>query len=149
MLLVSEHRAWHWELINSRWRDPRIYKPDDIIFSCRTVWSNASKGHVGKLEFSFIGLWQIKSSAGGGLYSIEHFHHPTWQMKKHIADLTSYPAEIIPFKPINGPDTQYSQLHKAIDPHPFKEAGISCFFPPQPFKVPVKFLNVNNHTDFM
>jgi hypothetical protein len=148
MLLVSEHRAWHWELINSRQRDPRIFKPDNIIFACRAVWSNASKGHVSKLEFSFTGPWQIISSADGGLYNIEHCHCPTWWMKKHTADLTPYPAELIPFKPINGPDSQYSQLHKAIDPHPFKEAGISGFLPLQPFKVPVKLLNGGNHTDF-
>jgi hypothetical protein len=69
-------------------------------------------------------------------------------MKKHVADLTPYPAELIPFEPINGPDTKYSQLYKAIEPHPFKEADISGFLPPQPFKVPAKFLNVSNHTDF-
>ncbi len=27
MLLVSEHHAWHRELINSRWRNPRVYTP--------------------------------------------------------------------------------------------------------------------------
>jgi hypothetical protein len=69
-------------------------------------------------------------------------------MKKHVTDLTLYPAGLIPFKLINGPNTQYSQLHKAIDPCPFKEAGISGFLPLQPFKVPAKFLNVGNHTDF-
>ncbi len=48
MLLVSEHRAWHWELINSCRHNPRIYKPDYIVFSCRAVWSDASKGRVGR-----------------------------------------------------------------------------------------------------
>ncbi len=115
---------------------------------CRAIQSNASKGWVGNLEFSFTGPWQIISSADGGLYNIEHCHHPTWWMKKHAADLTPHPAELIPFDPINGPDTQYSQLHKAIDPHQFKEAGISGFLPLQPFKVPAKFLNISNHTDF-
>jgi hypothetical protein len=106
MLLVSEHRAWHSELINSRQCNPRIYKPDDIIFACRAVWSSASKGCVGKLEFSFTGPWCIIGFADGGSYNIEHCHHPNRQMKKHAADLTPYPAELIPFKPINGPDTQ-------------------------------------------
>jgi hypothetical protein len=55
---------------------------------------------------------------------------------------------LIPFEPKNIPQTQYSQFHKAIDLHLFKEAGISGFFPPQPFKVPAKFLNIGNHTDF-
>jgi hypothetical protein len=147
MLLLFEHRAWHQALINSRRRDPRIYKPDDV-FACCAVQSDASKGCVGKLEFSFTGPWQIISSADGGLYNIEYCHHPTQWIKKHTADLTPYPAELIPFEPINGPNTQYSQLLKAIDPHPFKEAGISGFLPPQPFKVPAMFLNVCNHTDF-
>jgi hypothetical protein len=88
------------------------------------------------------------SSADSGLYNIEHCHHPTWQTKKHAADLTPYPAKLTPFEPVNGSDTQYSQLHKVIDPHPFKEASISGFLPPQPFKVPAKFLNLGNHTGF-
>ncbi len=51
MLLVSEHCAWHRELINYRRRNPRIYKPDDIVFACRAVWCDDSKDPVGKLEF--------------------------------------------------------------------------------------------------
>jgi hypothetical protein len=107
MLLVSEHCVWHQELINSHWRDLRIYKPDNIVFAHHAVWSSASKGCVGKLEFSFTGPWQIISSVDSGSYNIEHCHHPTWWMKKHAADLTPYPAELIPFEPINGPNTQY------------------------------------------
>ena len=57
MLLVSENRTWHRELINSRQRGPRIYKPNDIAFARRAVRSNASKGYVGKLEFVFTGPW--------------------------------------------------------------------------------------------
>jgi hypothetical protein len=57
ILLVSEHCAWHRELINSRQHDPRIYKPNDIAFARRAVRSNASKGYVGKLEFVFTGPW--------------------------------------------------------------------------------------------
>jgi hypothetical protein len=51
MLLVSENRTWHRELINSRQRGPRIYKPNDIVFACCAVWSDASKGCLGKLKF--------------------------------------------------------------------------------------------------
>jgi hypothetical protein len=113
MLLVSEHRSWHRELINSHWRNPRIYKPDDIMFARCAVWSNASKGYGGKLDFSFTGPWRIIGSADGGSYNIEHCHHPYWRMKKNVADLTPYPAELIPFEPIKGPITQYptSQGH--------------------------------------
>ncbi len=148
MLLVSKHRAWHCELINSRWCDPRVYTPDDIVFACCADWSDALKGCVGKLKFSFTGPWRVLGSAVGGSYNIEHCYHPTQRMKKHTADLAPYLAELIPFKPIDGPDTQYSQLHKVINPHLFKEAGISGFLPPQPFRVPAKFINVSNYTDF-
>jgi hypothetical protein len=89
MLLASEHHAWHQELINSRWRKPRIYKPDDIIFACCAVWSDASKDCVGKLEFSFTCPWRIIGSADGGPYNIEHWHHTNWQIKSML--LTSHP----------------------------------------------------------
>jgi hypothetical protein len=148
MLLVSKHCTWHRELISSRWHDPRVYKPDDIPFPCHAVCSDDSKGCVGKLEFSFTGPWRVINSADGGSYNIEHCHHPTRRMKKHAANLTPYPAELIPFEPVNGPNTQYSQLHKATDPHSFKEAGISGFLPLQPFEVPAKFINVSNYTEF-
>jgi hypothetical protein len=135
--------------MNSRWHNTSVYNPDDIVFACHAVWSDASKGWVGKLKFSFMGPWRVIGSAGDRSYNIEHCHHPTQQMKKHATDLTPYPAELIPFEPVASPDTQYSQLHKAIDPHPFKEAGISDFLPLQPFTVPTKFINVNNYTDFL
>jgi hypothetical protein len=143
MLLVSQHCAWHRELINSRQRNPRVYNPNDVVFACHAIWSDASKGCVGKLEF-----FSLDPSGLSILHNIKHCHHPTWRMKKHAADLTPYPAELIPFEPIDGPDTQYSQLHKAIDPHPCKVAGISGFLPPQPFKVSAKFIDISNYTDF-
>ncbi len=113
-------------MINSCQRNPRIYKLNGIVFVCCAVWSDASKGCVGKLEFSFTSPWRIIGSADSGLYNIEHCRHPNWRMKKHAADLTPHPAELIPFEPINGPDTQYSQLCKAIDPHPFKVLNIDA-----------------------
>jgi hypothetical protein len=42
--------------------------------------------------------------------------------------------ELVPFKPIDGPDNQYGQLHKPINAKPYKEAGIKGFIPPMPFK---------------
>ncbi len=32
-LLVREHREWHRALISSRWQDPRVYSPGDIVFA--------------------------------------------------------------------------------------------------------------------
>jgi hypothetical protein len=148
MPLVTKHHPWHRQLINSCQYNPRVYDSNDIVLACYAIWSDASKGCVGKLEFSFTGPWRVIGSADSGFYNIAHCHHPTWHMKKHTADLTPYPAELIPFEPVNGPNTQYSKLYKAIDPHLFKEAGISGFLPPQPFRVPAKFIDVSNYTDF-
>jgi hypothetical protein len=142
MFLVTEHCAWHQELVNSCQRSPRIYALGNIVFACHAVQSDASKGSVRKLEFSFPGPWQIIDSALSGSYNIEHCHHPNRRMKKHAANLTPYPVELIPFEPVHRPDTEYSQLHKAIKPHPFKAAGINRFLRPKPFQVPAKFLSV-------
>ncbi len=79
---------------------------------------------------------------------IKHCHHPNRRMKKHAADLTPYPTELIPFKPIRGPDTEYSQFYNAIEPHPFKAAGIDGFLPPKPFILPTKFLTVESDNTF-
>jgi hypothetical protein len=76
------------------------------------------------------------------LYSIEHCHNEKQQDKKHAADLTPYPQELISFAPTNGADTRYGRLHKSIGKHPFKEAGIKGFTPPSPFQVPTGYLDV-------
>jgi hypothetical protein len=78
----------------------------------------------------------------GGSYSIEHCHNEKHRDKKHAADLTPYPQELIPFVPIDGADTRYGQLHKPIGENPFKEAGIKGFTPSSPFRVPVGYLDV-------
>ncbi len=61
---------------------------------------------------------------------------------------TQLTAELIPFEPNDGPDTQYSQLHKAVNPHPFNKAGILGFLPPQLSKVPAHFIDAGDYTDF-
>ncbi len=65
--------------------------------------SDALKDCVSKLEFSVTGPWRVISSADSGSYNIEHCRHPTRGTKKHATDLTPYPAEPIPFEPVNGP----------------------------------------------
>jgi hypothetical protein len=87
-LLVSKHHTWHRELINSRRCNPRVYNPNDIVFACWAAWSDASRGCIGKLKFSFTGPWWVIGSADGGSYNIELFHHPTWHMMKTL--LTSH-----------------------------------------------------------
>jgi hypothetical protein len=60
---------------------------------------------------------------------------PKTVQKKHASDLSPYPAELIPFEPLDSADSRYGQLHKPLCESPFKEAGIHGFTPPTPFKV--------------
>jgi hypothetical protein len=64
-------------------------------------------------------------------------------MKKHALDMSSYPLELVPFEPINGPDNRYGQLHKPINANPYKEAGMRGFIPPMPFKETSQFLTTD------
>jgi hypothetical protein len=36
-LLVCEQRCWHWELINARRPDPRLYSVGDVVFAQRST----------------------------------------------------------------------------------------------------------------
>ncbi len=147
-LLVREHREWHHVLINSCRQDPRVYSPGDIVFTRQAICSDASREHVGKLEYKFTSPWRIVESLHGGSYSIEHSLHPKQIEKKHAADLSPYPAKLISFEPINGADTSYGQLYRPIGANPFKEAGLNRFKPPTPFRVSQNFVNVGNFTNF-
>jgi hypothetical protein len=142
MLLVREQREWHQELVNSHCRDLCIYSPGNIVFARCATRFDAACGWVGNLEYAITGPWQILEALHGGSYSIEHRHNNNKQDKKHAADLTPYPQELIPFVPINGANTRYGQLHKPIGKQPFKEVGIKGFTPPLPFQVPTGYLDV-------
>jgi hypothetical protein len=63
----------------------------------------------------------------GALYDLKHCSTPNRKQKKHASDLSPYPIELIPFQPLDGPDTWYGQIHKPITAQPFKEAGINVF----------------------
>ncbi len=63
-------------------------------------------------------------------------------------DLSPYPAEFIPFEPINGADIRYGQLYRPIGANPFKEAGLNRFKPPTPFWVSQNFVDVGDFTNF-
>jgi hypothetical protein len=56
--------------------------------------------------------------------------------------------ELIPFQPLDGPDTWYGQIDKPITAHPFKEAGINWFQPTLPYKVSAQFLTTDQYSDF-
>jgi hypothetical protein len=70
------------------------------------------------------------------------------ERKKHTFDLSPYPTKLIPFEPVNGPDTRYGQLHKPIAAHPFTEAGIKGFTSLSPFKVTAHFLKTDKDFAF-
>jgi len=135
-LLVQEQRAYHREFINARRPDPRVYSVGDIVFARRAVQSNATKEQVDKLKYAFTGPWRVRAPLKGASYELEHCSAAGRIEKKHAADLSPYPVELIPFQPVDGPDSRYGQLYKPIASHPFKEAGIEGFKAPTPFKVP-------------
>jgi hypothetical protein len=68
--------------------------------------------------------------------------------KKHATDLAPYQPELIPFQPVDGADTRYGQMCKPIGECPFKEAGITGFIPPTPFKVSANFIDIGDFKDF-
>ncbi len=118
------------------------------MFARRATCSNAKRGLVNKLQYSFTGPWQIVASLPGGSYKLEHVLHQKRRDKKHASALLPYPLEMIPFQPLDGADNCYSQLHLIIGPSPFKEAGLKGFDPPQPFTIPSQFAQHSNFKDF-
>jgi hypothetical protein len=150
-LLVSEYRAFHRELVNSRGRhDPWVFWIGDIVFASQATRSDAAHGCVGKLEYAYTGPWRITADLhGGGSYAIEHCHHLDRKDKKHASGLTPYPVSLIPFASIDSPDTQYSQLYCPNGgDHPFKEARIKGFSCPTPFQVEASFIDVGDSKDY-
>ena len=99
----------------------------------RAVRSDAKQGIVDKLQYAFTGPWQVTAVLRGASYELDYCD-TNWKQKKHASDLSPYPAELIPFQPVNGANTWYEQLYKPISAHPFKEAGIKGFASIQPFK---------------
>ncbi|KAL3762115.1 hypothetical protein ACHAWU_001566 [Discostella pseudostelligera] len=142
-LLVQEHRAWHRELVNARQPSPRTFTIGDIVFARRTVRSDAKYERVDKLAYAYTGPWKVTAILPGGSYSLAHCNRPSTTQKKHASDLSPYPLQLIPFQPLDGADSRYSTLYKAIIPNPFIEAGITGFDPPQPFQIPAQFTMVH------
>ena len=55
--------------------------------------------------------------------------------KKHAADLSPYPLELIAFQPLDGADTRFGQLYKPITAEPFASARLKGFLPSNPYQV--------------
>jgi hypothetical protein len=115
LLLVREQPEWHCALINSRWHDHCVYLPGDFVFACHATHLGTAQGCVGKLEYAFTGPWHIIALLHGSSYSIKHCHNTARNEKKHAANLAPYPPELIPFEPVDGANTHYGQLYKAIE----------------------------------
>ncbi len=130
VLLVKEQRCWHRKLINSQRRDPRVYSVGNVVFARCATRSDSKHGQVDKLMHPFTGPWRITKSLPGASYKTKFVDKPSRCDKKHTADLSSYPPELIPFEPLDSADRQYGQLYKPIGKSPYKEAGIEGFTPP-------------------
>ena len=137
-VLVEEQRSWHRELINARQPDPRLYEINDIVFARRATKSDARKERVGKLMYKMTGPWRVISKLSGASYRLESVRTPGRFIKKHASDLSPHPLKLVPFEPIDGTDTRFSNINKTIQKNPFIEAGIDGYDIPEPFKLPDK-----------
>ena len=133
-LLVQEARAAHREFINARRPNPKIYAIGDTVFARRAVKSVASRGQVGKLQYAYTGPWRVTRILDGASYELQHLRHAHRKEKKHAADLSPYPEELIAFEPLDGPDNRYGQLHKPISADRFDNAGLHGFLPSNPYR---------------
>jgi len=104
-------------------------------------------GQVDKLTYPFTGPWRIVAKLHGEFYKIEHCTSKAHD-KKHASNLSPYPIELIPFRPLNEADNQFGQLYRKIKVHLYKEAGIKGFTPPTPFFVPDHFLTTDDALRF-
>jgi hypothetical protein len=148
-LLVNEHCAYHHKFINANCPNPRVYAVGDIVFARRAVWLDARREPVNKLQYAFTGPWKVNSVLPGASYELEHCENAGQKDKKHAADLSQYPPELIPFQQVDGADTQYGQLYKPVTTHPFKKAGLKVFTPRQPYQlVPCHLAQIQPGSDF-
>ncbi len=126
---------------------PKLYSVGDIVFARQAICSNATRGQVDKLTYPFTGPWQIIARLHGVSYKIKHCSTKAKE-KKHASNLSPYPVDLIPFRPLDGADNQFGQLYRKFKEHPYKEAGIMGFTPPTPFVVPTQFLTTSDSLSF-
>ncbi len=61
----------------------------------------------------------------GASYKLERAKLPNKKEKKHASNLSPYPAKLIAFEPMDGPDNCYGQLHKPISATALNDAGMT------------------------
>jgi hypothetical protein len=110
-ILIHKHRAWHREYINSRHPAPLVYEINNLVFARQSVRSDHYKGRVGKIMIKHTGPWRIMEKLAGTFYKLQHCKTSKFE-KIHTAHLLPCPEQLIPFPPLSGPDTSYSQIHK-------------------------------------
>jgi hypothetical protein len=86
-LLVDEQQAYHWEFINARQPDPKIYSVGDTVFIRCATQSDAGRGQVDKLIYPFTGPWLITAKLDSASYEIKHVVTKR-NDKKHALDLS-------------------------------------------------------------
>jgi hypothetical protein len=129
--LISHHRSYHREYINSRRPNPRVYSIGDKVYVRRAVRSDKKRGLVDKLMNAWTGPWKITGKVAGSSYSIEHIDSKRIG-KRHASDISPFPPELLPFLPVDGPDNRFGQLHRPIQQSAYQHAGIKGFKPCQP-----------------
>jgi hypothetical protein len=127
--------------------NPKLYSIGDIVFACHAVRSDASRGQVDKLAYTFTGPWRITAKLHGTSYKVEHCASKS-KYKWHALDLSPYPAKLISLHLLDGADNQYGQIHKHISENLFIQAGIKGFVPPLPFNVPAQYMTANQCLGF-
>jgi hypothetical protein len=102
-----------------------------------------------KLQYAFTGPWKVISVLPGASYELEHCKNDGRKDKKHAANLSLYPPELILFQPVDGADTQHGQLYKPITAHTFKEAELKGFMPRQSYQLaPSHLAQIQPSSDF-
>jgi hypothetical protein len=84
----------------------------------------------------------------GASYEIEFVNKPLRRDKKHAANLSPYPLELLLFLPLDSADNRYGQLYKPIGKSPYKEAGLKGFMPPRPFQIASHYVTKGDFHDF-
>ena len=132
-ILVQEHRALHREFVNARRPDPRLFAIGDKVFARRSVQSSRVHVRVAKIEYVHTGPWTVTASLEGSSYEITHDQSKKGE-KRSAIHLSPCPEGLIPFEPIDGADTRYSQLHRPLQKDAYELAGIKGYIPPVPWK---------------
>ena len=89
----------------------------------------------------YIGPWEVTGIEHGSSYALRHVVSGKIG-KSHAAHLSPFPPQLIPFRPLQGPDNTYGQMNKGFEDNPYKDASIRGFAPFEPYKEAPSALNL-------